>query len=55
MNSFLSNITAVFNAVISWMGLVLDFVIANPALMVIVIAMPIIGFAITLFRRMVHS
>ena len=43
MSSFLTEIGTFFTQSMTWMGDVLDVVIANPALTVLVLAMPICG------------
>lgn len=43
MASFLGEIGTFFTQAITWLGDVLDTVIANPALLVMVVAMPIVG------------
>lgn len=55
MAEFLTNIGTFFTQAMTWMGDVLDIVIANPALTVLVIAMPICGFAISLLSRLIRA
>ena len=43
MSSFLTEIGTFFTQAMTWMGDVLDAVVANPALTVLVLAMPICG------------
>ncbi len=52
MTEFLTNIGLFFTQAITWLGDVLDVVIANPALTVLILAMPICGFAVGLFKRL---
>ncbi len=54
MAEFLGNIGTFFTQSMTWMGDVLDAVIANPALTVLVLAMPICGFAVGLLGRLVR-
>ena len=54
MTSFLSNIGTFFTQSITWLGDVLDTVIASPALTVMVLAMPIVGFAVGLLSRLIR-
>lgn len=54
MADFLTNIGTFFTQAMTWMGDVLDAVIANPALTVLVLAMPICGFAVGLLRRLIN-
>ncbi len=55
MASFLSSISQVMTAALSWIGSILNFVVSEPALLVLCIAMPVIGFAVGLFRRLIYS
>lgn len=55
MAEFLGNIGTFFTQSITWMGDVLDVVVENPALTVLVLAMPICGFAVGLFNRIKNS
>ncbi len=54
MADFLSGIGTFFTQSISWMGDVLDTVVASPALLVMVLAMPICGFAVGLLSRLIR-
>ena len=54
MEAFLSNIGTFFTQSITWLGNVLDVVVENPALLVLVIAMPIVGFAVGLLSRLIR-
>lgn len=54
MTSFLGTIGEFFTQSITWLGDVLDVVTANPALTVMVIAMPIVGFAVGLLGRLIR-
>ena len=54
MASFLSNIGTFFTQSISWLGEVLTTVTENPALLVLVIAMPVCGFAVGLLSRLIR-
>lgn len=54
MSTFLGNIGTFFTQSMTWMGDVLDKVIENPALTVLVLAMPICGFAVGLLRRIIN-
>lgn len=55
MSTFLSGIGTFFTVVIGWLAQVLDLVTGNPALTVLVLAMPICGYAVSLFRRLIYS
>lgn len=54
MSAFLTNIGAFFTQSVTWLGDVLDVITNNPALTVLVIAMPVVGFAVNrgFFRRL---
>lgn len=54
MESFLSEIGTFFTQSITWLGDVLDTVVANPALLILVVAMPIVGFAVGLLSRLIR-
>lgn len=54
MAEFLTNIGEFFAKAITWMGDVLDMVIDEPALTVLVLAMPICGFAVGLLNRLIR-
>lgn len=54
MTAFLAPIGDFFTQSITWLGEVLDTVVANPALLVLVIAMPVIGFAVGLLGRLIR-
>ena len=54
MSNFLTEIGAFFTQSVTWLGDVLDVVTQNPALMVMVLAMPIVGFAVGLLSRLIR-
>lgn len=54
MTAFLDPIGDFFTQSIDWLGTVLDTVVSNPALLVLVIAMPVIGFAVGLLGRLIR-
>lgn len=54
MSGFLTDIGTFFTQSISWMGDVLDAVTGNPVLMVLVVGMPIVGFAFGLLGRLIR-
>lgn len=43
MSAFLTEIGTFFTQSITWLGDVLDVIVQNPALLVLVIAMPVVG------------
>lgn len=54
MSAFLTEIGTFFTQSITWLGDVLDVVVQNPALTVMVLAMPIVGFAVGLLSRLIR-
>lgn len=54
MTGFLASIGEFFTQSVTWLGDVLDVVVENPALLIMVIAMPIVGFAVGLLGRLVR-
>lgn len=54
MTAFLTEIGTFFTQAITWLGDVLDVVTGNPALLVMVLAMPICGFAVGLLSRLIR-
>lgn len=54
MGTFLDNIGEFFTESLDWLSSVLDKVTASPALTVLVIAMPIVGFAVGLLSRLIR-
>lgn len=54
MAEFLTNIGTFFTQATTWLGDILDVVIASPALTVLVLAMPIVGFAVGLLSRLIR-
>jgi len=54
MSAFLNDIGIFFTQSINWLGEVLDTVTGSPALTVMVLAMPICGFAVGLLGRLIR-
>ena len=54
MTAFLENIGTLFTQSIDWLSAVLDTVVASPALTIMVLAMPIVGFAVGLLSRLIR-
>ena len=54
MTAFLTDIGTFFTQAIDWLGKVITVVISNPALLVLVIAMPVCGFAVGLLSRLIR-
>lgn len=54
MSEFLTNIGTFFTQSVSWLGDILDVIVADPALTIMVLAMPIVGFAVGLLGRLIR-
>lgn len=54
METLLSSIGTFFTQSITWLGDVLETVVSEPALLIMVIAMPIVGFAVGLLSRLIR-
>lgn len=54
MEGFLQTIGTFFTQSLTWLGDVLDVVVENPALTILVLAMPIVGFAVGLLSRLIR-
>lgn len=54
MSEFLTTVGTFFTQSVSWMGDVLDEVTGSPALTVMVLAMPIVGFSVGLLGRLIR-
>ena len=54
MTALLTSIGEFFTQSITWLGDVLETVTSNPALLVMVIAMPVAGFAVGLLGRLIR-
>ena len=53
METILASIGTFFTQAITWLGDVLDVVVSNPVLLIMVVAMPICGFAVGLLGRLI--
>lgn len=54
MTTFLTEIGTFFAKSIAWLGEALSTIVSSPALLVLVVAMPICGFAVGLLHRLVR-
>lgn len=54
MAVFLQQITAVVEESISWLEIILDTILASPALTVICIGVPIVSKVVQLFSRLIR-
>lgn len=52
MSSILTEIGTFFSQAIEWLGDVLSVIVSNPVLLILVVAMPVCGFAVGLLRRL---
>lgn len=53
MTTLLTGIGEFFTKSIEWLGTVLNTITGNPALLILCIAMPVIGFAVGLLNRLI--
>lgn len=53
MTTLLTGIGSFFNQSVEWLGDVLTVITGNPALLILVIAMPVIGFSVGLLNRLI--
>ena len=49
----LTNIGSFFTQSVDWLGDILTTITGNPALLILVIAMPVIGFSVGLLKRLI--
>ena len=54
MSAFLTEIGTFFTQSVTWLGDVLNVIVESPALLVLVIAMPVVGFAVGLLGRLIR-
>ena len=54
METILGDIGTFFTKSVDWMGDVLDVIVSNPTLLVLVVAMPVVGFAVGLLSRLIR-
>lgn len=54
MSTILTEIGTFFTQAVTWMGDVLDVIVGNPVLLVMVVAMPVVGFAVGLLSRLIR-
>lgn len=54
MATFLTDVGTFFTKSVEWLGDILTEVTSSPALMVMVLAMPIVGFAVGLLSRLIR-
>lgn len=54
MESILASVSQVFTAAIGWMGEVLTTVTSSPALLLMVICVPLVGLGVGLLGRLIR-
>lgn len=54
MSNILTEIGTFFTQAVTWMGDVIDVIVQNPVLMILVVAMPVCGFAVGLLSRLIR-
>lgn len=54
LTTLLDNTGTFFTEVVGWMGDVLNVVVSEPALLIMVIAIPITGFIVGLLSRLIR-
>ena len=54
MSTLLGGIGEFFTKSVEWLGTCLTTITGNPALLILVIAMPVIGFAVGLLARLIR-
>lgn len=54
MSAMLTDIGAFFTQSVTWLGTVLTTITGNPALLILCIAMPVIGFSVGLLNRLIR-
>ena len=54
MSALLTDIGTFFTKAVDWLGTVLTTITDNPALLILCIAMPVIGFSVGLLNRLIR-
>lgn len=52
MEAILTQIGSFFTQATTWAGDVLDIIVSNPVLLIMVVCMPVVGFAVGLLGRL---
>lgn len=52
MTDLLSNIGTYFTQSVTWLGDILDVITQSPALLILCVSMPVIGFSVGLLKRL---
>lgn len=54
MSALLTDIGTFFTQSVTWLGNILTTITSNPALLILCIAMPVIGFSVGLLNRLIR-
>lgn len=54
MSAFLTELGTFFTQSITWVGEIIEVVVANPALLIMTVGVSIVGFAFGLTRRLIR-
>lgn len=54
MSALLTDIGTFFTQSVTWLGNILTTITGNPALLILCIAMPVIGFSVGLLNRLIR-
>lgn len=54
MSALLTDIGSFFTQSVTWLGNILTTITGNPALLILCIAMPVIGFSVGLLNRLIR-
>ena len=54
MSALLTDIGTFFTQSVTWLGNILTTISGNPALLILCIAMPVIGFSVGLLNRLIR-
>ena len=55
MEAILTGIGAVFTQAVTWVGEIIEIIVGQPLLILLVVAMPVIGFAVGLLKRIMRG
>lgn len=55
MTQLLTDIGSFFTQSVDWLGTILDTITGNPALLIMCISMPVIGFSVGLLGRLFRT
>lgn len=55
MEAILSGVSLVFQQATTWVGEIIDIIVGQPLLILLVVAMPVIGFGVGLLKRIMRG